>query len=67
MQISISNAIGRAINLGSYASKLIKAFKARVLSYPTSIFEAEACLDTTLEGLNAKGLLGEMAGFCKGM
>ena len=59
MQISISNVIGRAISLGSYASKLIKAFKARVLSYPTSIFEAEACLDATLTELNAIGLLKE--------
>ena len=43
----------------SYASKLIKAFKARVLSYPTSIFEAEACLDAALTELNAIGLLKE--------
>ena len=57
MQISISNAIGRAISLGSYASKLIKAFKARVLSYPTSIFEAEACLSASLKELNTIGLL----------
>ncbi|MFY8170611.1 MAG: phage head spike fiber domain-containing protein [Candidatus Fonsibacter sp.] len=43
----------------SYAKKLIKAFKERVLSYPNSIFEAEACLDTTLTELNAIGLLKE--------
>jgi hypothetical protein len=43
----------------SYVSKLIKAFKARVLSYPNSIFEAEPCLDATLVGLNAIGLLKE--------
>ena len=43
----------------SYAKKLIKAFKERVLSYPTSIFEAEACLDATLTELNAIGLLKE--------
>jgi hypothetical protein len=43
----------------SYAKKLIKAFKERVLSYPNSIFEAEACLDATLTELNAIGLLKE--------
>ena len=43
----------------SYVKKLIKAFKERVLSYPTSIFEAEACLDATLTELNAIGLLKE--------
>ena len=32
-------------------------FKARVLSYPNSIFEAGPCLDATLEELNAIGLL----------
>jgi hypothetical protein len=41
----------------SYAKKLIKAFKERVLSYPNSIFEAEGCLDVTLAELNAIGLL----------
>jgi hypothetical protein len=41
----------------SYAKKLIKAFKERVLSYPNSIFEAEPCLDVTLTELNAIGLL----------
>ena len=43
----------------SYAKKLIKAFKERVLSYPNSIFEAETCLDATLTELNAVGLLKE--------
>ena len=43
----------------SYAKKLIKAFKERVLSYPNSIFEAETCLDATLTELNAIGLLKE--------
>jgi len=43
----------------SYVKKLIKSFKARVLSYPNSIFEAEACLNTTLSELNAIGLLKE--------
>lgn len=41
----------------SYAKKLIKAFKERVLSYPNSVFEAEGCLDVTLAELNAIGLL----------
>ena len=41
----------------SYVKKLIKTFKARVSSYPNSIFEAEGCLDATLAELNAIGLL----------
>ena len=56
MQISISNVIGRAIILGSYISKLIKAFKARVAA-DIGIFEAELCLSTTLKSLNTIGLL----------
>jgi len=56
MQISISNVIGRAISLGSYVSKLIKAFKARV-AVDIGIFEAELCLSTTLKSLNTIGLL----------
>jgi hypothetical protein len=56
MQISISNVIGRAISLGSYVSKLIKAFKARV-AVNIGIFEAELCLSTTLKSLNTIGLL----------
>jgi hypothetical protein len=57
MQISISILVGNANSGISYVKKLIKAFKARVLSYPTSIFEAEPCLDATLAELNAIGLL----------
>jgi hypothetical protein len=57
MQISISNVIGGLNSSISYVKKLIKAFKARVLSYPNSILEAEACLDTTLTELNDIGLL----------
>jgi len=57
MQISISILVGNANSGISYVKKLIKAFKARVLSYPNSIFEAEPCLDATLAELNAIGLL----------
>ena len=57
MQISISILVGNANSGISYVKRLIRNFKARVLSYPNSIFEAEACLDATLEELNGIGLL----------
>ena len=57
MQISIAILVGKCTSGISYAKKLIKAFKERVLSYPNSIFEAEPCLVTTLTELNAIGLL----------
>jgi len=56
MQISIAILVG-VNRIKSYIEKLIKAFKSRVLSYPNSIFEAEACLVATLRSLNAIGLL----------
>jgi len=41
----------------SYVKQLIKTFKERVLSYPNSVFEAEACLTASLTELNTIGLL----------
>jgi hypothetical protein len=41
------------------ANNIIANFRARVLSYPNSIFEAGPCLDATLEELNAVGLLDD--------
>jgi hypothetical protein len=55
--INIGIGIGWAKALYSVANNIIANFKARVLSYPNSIFEAGPCLDTTLEELNAIGLL----------
>jgi hypothetical protein len=55
--INIGIGISWAKAIYSVANNVIANFKARVLSYPNSIFEAGPCLDATLEGLNAKGLL----------
>jgi hypothetical protein len=55
--INIGIGIGWAKALYSVANNVIANFKARVLSYPNSIFEAGPCLDATLEELNAIGLL----------
>jgi hypothetical protein len=55
--INIGIGMGWAKAIYSVANNVIANFKARVLSYPNSIFEAGPCLDATLEGLNAKGLL----------
>jgi hypothetical protein len=55
--INIGIGISWAKAIYSVANNVIANFKARVLSYPNSMFEAGPCLDATLEGLNAKGLL----------
>ena len=55
--INIGIGVGWAKALYSVANNVIANFKARVLSYPNSIFEAGPCLDATLEELNAIGLL----------
>ena len=55
--INIGIGVGWAKALYSVANNVIANFKARVLSYPNSIFEAGPCLDATLEKLNAIGLL----------
>jgi hypothetical protein len=55
--INIGIGIGWAKALYSVANNVIANFKARVLSYPNSIFETGPCLDATLEELNAIGLL----------
>jgi hypothetical protein len=55
--MNIGIGIGWAKALYSVANNVIANFKARVLSYPNSIFEAGPCLDATLEELNAIGLL----------
>jgi len=55
--INIGIGISWAKAIYSVANNVIANFKARVLSYPNSIFEAGPCLDATLEGLNAIGLL----------
>lgn len=56
MQIAVAILVG-VNRIKSYIEKIIKAFKARVLSYPNSIFEAEVCLVATLKSLNAIELL----------
>jgi hypothetical protein len=55
--INIGIGIGWAKAIYSVANNIIANFKARVATYPGSIFEAGPCLDTTLEELNAIGLL----------
>jgi len=50
MFIAIANAIGLGRS-GSYITKLINTFKRRVAN-DGGIFEAEACLLTTLTNLN---------------
>lgn len=55
--INIGIGISWAKAIYSVANNVIANFKARVLSYPNSIFEAGPCLDATLEELNAIGLL----------
>jgi hypothetical protein len=57
MQISIAILVGNANQGISYVKRLVKNFKARVLSYPNSIFEAEPCLVATLTELNDIELL----------
>jgi hypothetical protein len=57
MQIAIAILVANANQGISYVKRLVKNFKARVLSYPNSIFEAEPCLVATLTELNAIGLL----------
>lgn len=57
MQISISILVANATSGISYVKRLVKNFKARVLSYPNSIFEAEPCLVATLTELNNIELL----------
>ena len=57
MQISISILVANANQGISYVKRLVKNFKARVLSYPNSIFEAEPCLVATLTELNDIELL----------
>jgi hypothetical protein len=59
MQISISNVIGRAANLITYAARLVREFKARVATYPGSIFEAQACLTNTLNSISRIDLLND--------
>ena len=55
--INIGIGVSWAKALYSVANNIIANFRARVLSYPNSIFEAGPCLDATLEELNAIGLL----------
>jgi len=55
--INIGIGVSWAKSLYSVANNIIANFRARVLSYPNSIFEAGPCLDATLEELNAVGLL----------
>ena len=55
--INIGIGIGWAKALYSVANNVIANFKARVATYPGSIFEAGPCLDATLEELNSIGLL----------
>lgn len=55
--INIGIGVGWAKAIYSVANNVIANFRARVLSYPNSIFEAGPCLDATLEELNAIGLL----------
>jgi hypothetical protein len=57
MQISIAILVGNANQGISYVKRLVRNFKARVLSYPNSIFEAEPCLVATLTELNDIELL----------
>jgi hypothetical protein len=55
--INIGIGVSWAKAIYSVANNVIANFKARVLSYPNSIFEAEPCLHATLAELNAIGLL----------
>jgi len=55
--INIGIGIGWAKAIYSVANNIIANFKARVATYPGSIFEAGPCLDATLEELNVIGLL----------
>jgi len=55
--INIGIGVSWAKSLYSVANNIIANFRARVLSYPNSIFEAGPCLDATLEKLNTIGLL----------
>jgi len=57
MQIAIAILVANANQGISYIKRLVKNFKARVLSYPNSIFEAEPCLVATLTELNDIELL----------
>jgi hypothetical protein len=57
--INIGIGVSWAKSLYSVANNIIANFRARVLSYPNSIFEAGPCLDATLEELNAVGLLDD--------
>jgi hypothetical protein len=57
--INIGIGVSWAKSLYSVANNIIANFRARVLSYPNSIFEAGPCLDETLEELNAVGLLDD--------
>lgn len=58
MQIAV--AILVSVNTAlSYVEKVIKSFKARVLSNSGGIFEAGACLATALTELNRIGLLSK--------
>jgi hypothetical protein len=57
--INIGIGVAWAKSLYSVANNIIANFRARVLSYPNSIFEAGPCLDATLEELNAIGLLDD--------
>ena len=57
MQISIAILVANANQGISYVKRLVRNFKARVLSYPNSIFEAEPCLVATLTELNDIELL----------
>jgi hypothetical protein len=57
--INIGIGVAWAKSLYSVANNIIANFRARVLSYPNSIFEAGPCLDATLEELNAVGLLDD--------
>ena len=59
--INIGIGVSWAKSLYSVANNIIANFRARVLSYPNSIFEAGPCLDATLEELNAVGLLDNAA------
>jgi len=56
----IGLGIGVAWTFGKinrFVSNMILAFRARVLSFPNSVFEADTCLETTLDELNTIGLL----------
>lgn len=55
--IGIGIGVSWAKQAISVVTNLIVSFKARVASYPNSIFEAEACLAGQLTELNRDGLL----------